>query len=543
MFKVAEKVVFGINFVLNYSNLSGGLTMKAMNLTTGLVLVLLVSACSTSRLAGPGLYYDDVYYVPGATRDNINQAFSPVPAISKDAKKAESRDFEMQQRDYQKTRNSGEQDSRDFAALQEQYAALLSDNSKQEVDTLIYYNDETGYWVGGFDGSTMDRDYAERMIRFHGPFIRIPYYSPVYSEIVYFNHYDWNVYVDGNYAYAFPTWTNRWYNSFYYNSWGYPRWSIGMSWGYPYYNYWGFGYGWYDPFYYSFYSPYYYWHYPYYRHPYYYGGGYYSGHNPKTSNRTYYSGMRTGLSSNTRPLASTSFNSREILKRTSGERVEVTNSGTRISRDQQGNTRYETEGGTVYTRTSRGGASQDGLKSGTAATETPTRTGTVQQGNTRRSYTPSYSKPEDNSRPTYNRTSYTRVSGDSRNPQTTGTVQSTNTGTRQVQSGTTTPSTRNTTLAPGSGSTRSTVSPSNTRSSSTTTYQQGSSTSAPRTSTVTSPTRSSSSAPSRSYDSGSSSSRSSVSSGSSSSSSSSGAGSSGSSSSSSGGGTVRQGRR
>jgi hypothetical protein len=144
--------------------------------------------------------------------------------------------------------------------------------------------------------------------------------------------------------------------------------------------------------------------------------------------------MRTGLSSNTRPLASTSFNSREILKRTSGERVEVTNSGTRISRDQQGNTRYETEGGTVYTRTSRGGASQDGLKSGTAATETPTRTGTVQQGNTRRSYTPSYSKPEDNSRPTYNRTSYTRVSGDSRNPQTTGTVQSTNTGTRQVQS-------------------------------------------------------------------------------------------------------------
>ena len=540
--------VFGTNFALNIPNKSGGLTMKAKNLTVGLVLLMLISACSSSRLAGPGVYYDDIYYVPGVTRENINDAFSPVPAISKEEQKAENRAIAQQQREYEQTLKAGEQDTRDFTALQEEYASLLSNDSIQELDTLVYYNDETGYWVDGFDGSTMDRDYAERMIRFHGPFIRIPYYSPFYSEVVYFNNYDWNVYVDGNYAYAFPTWTNRWYNSFYYNSWGYPGWSWSMSWGYPYYNYWNYGYGWYDPFYYSYYHPFHdpYWYSPYYYHYPGYRDGYWSGGSSTADNRTYYSGMQTGLSSNTRP--STNFSSREILKRSSGERASITTqSGTRITRDAQGNQQYESKSGTVYTRSARSASGEQNLKSGnTSAPQEPaTRANnrTVQQSNTRRSYTPSYTKPEDNSRPTYNRSSYTRTSGTNRPTPTTGTVRSSNTGTRQVQSSSSTPRSSTGTTPRATSSQRSTggssvVTPSSSsRSRSTTTYQRGSSSNSSRSTSGTTY-----SAPSRSSSSSSSYTPSSSSSGRSSSSGSSSSGSR-SSSGSSGGSTIRQGRR
>ena len=241
--------------------------MKAINLTTGLVLIMLLSACSSARISGPGVYYDDIYYVPGATRENMNQAFSPVPAISKEAQKAEKQNLAQQQKEYQSSLKSQElQDDRDFSAIQESYASVLGDENNQEVDTLIYYNDETGYWVNGFDGTSNDRDYAERMIRFHGPHMRVSYYSPLYSEIVFFNNYDYNVYVDGSYAYAVPTWTNRWYSSYYFGgSWRSPYWGFGSSWRYPYYNnYWGMNYGWYNPhghhyhpYYSHYYNPYY----------------------------------------------------------------------------------------------------------------------------------------------------------------------------------------------------------------------------------------------------------------------------------------------
>jgi hypothetical protein len=549
--------------------------MKAINLTTGLVLIMLLSACSSTRLSGPGVYYDDIYYVPGATSENMNQVFSPVPAISKEAQKAEKQNLTQQQKEYQNSEKSQNlQDERDFSAIQEEYATILSDENIQEADTLIYYNDETGYWVNGFDGTSNDRDYAERMIRFHGPYIRIPYYSPLYSEIVYFNNYDYNVYVDGSYAYAIPTWTNRWYSSYYFGgSWGSPYWGFGTSWGYPYYNnYWGMDYGWYNPYGYHHYPPYYSHYYNPYYSPYHHGGGYYGGGNSNSSDRTYYSGMRSGMSSGTRATSGTRLNSREILKSSSGERSRTANSGTRISRDQQGNTRYENEDGTVYTRTTRGGAAQQTLKSTNGETtqgtvRTTTRGGQV--GNTRKSYTPSYSKPEDNSRPTYNRATYTRVTGDARSTQSTGTVQSTNTGTRQIQNNTNsrvstvTPRTSTTSGNSSSpmvsspntqsrtsttGGTR-TVAPSTTRPRAATNYQQGSTNTRPSSGSNMRPASGASSSDSYQRSSGMGSSSSSSSSynsgGSSSGSSSSGNSrpSSSSSSSNSGGSRVHQSRR
>ena len=181
--------------------------MRATILTFAMALIMTLGSCSSNRLAGPGVYYDDIYYVPGVSRENNHDAFAPVPTLTREQQKEENRALAAQQRQYQSSDRAYQQeDMRDFSGIQQEYASILGDENIQNTDTLLYYNDETGYWLDGFQGSSMDRDYAERIVRFHGPSIRIPYYSPFYSEVVFYNHYDWNVYVDGNYAYAVPTW-------------------------------------------------------------------------------------------------------------------------------------------------------------------------------------------------------------------------------------------------------------------------------------------------------------------------------------------------
>ena len=84
-----------------------------------------------------------------------------------------------------------------------------------ENDTL-YINEKEddgldGEWVNGeFEGSQDDYEYATRIIRFRNPRYAISISSPLYWDVVYgLNSWDWNVYTDGLYAYAFPTFTNR----------------------------------------------------------------------------------------------------------------------------------------------------------------------------------------------------------------------------------------------------------------------------------------------------------------------------------------------
>mgnify|MGYP000414652836 CR=1 FL=1 len=83
-----------------------------------------------------------------------------------------------------------------------------------ENDTL-YINEKEddgldGEWVNGeFEGSQDDYEYATRIIRFRNPRYAISISSPLYWDVVYgLNSWDWNVYTDGLYAYAFPTFTN-----------------------------------------------------------------------------------------------------------------------------------------------------------------------------------------------------------------------------------------------------------------------------------------------------------------------------------------------
>lgn len=60
--------------------------------------------------------------------------------------------------------------------------------------------------MNGFDGSEDDYEYATRIIRFRNPRYAISISSPLYWDVVYgLNSWDWNVYTDGLYAYAFPT--------------------------------------------------------------------------------------------------------------------------------------------------------------------------------------------------------------------------------------------------------------------------------------------------------------------------------------------------
>ena len=211
----------------------------------------------------------------------------------------------------------------------------------QENDTLYIDEKEDdgldGEWVNGFDGSEDDYEYATRIIRFRNPRYAISISSPLYWDVVYgLNPWDWNVYTDGLYAYAFPTFTNRlwwdWrYNSFGwggypYYGWGWNSW-YGPSWGFGWSVSWGgwYGGGW--------------WGHHHYHHHCYPGGGYWprntytyrrsSGassyrNSSSTIRRTGSATTRSGVSSYRRDGQSGTTTRRVVGTRPSGTRSGVT---------------------------------------------------------------------------------------------------------------------------------------------------------------------------------------------------------------------------
>ncbi len=331
--------------------------MKATLFLLGIITVSL-SACTSIRTQSGVIYKDDIYYNPKGKPLVVSEEFVPVitdPAVQK----ADQKVYNQKAREYSKSVNDN--DSRDFSQIQAQYANILSDESIADVDTMVYYNDETGYWVDGFSGSSSDQEYAERIARFHGPFNGIPYWSPLYTQVVYFNNPDWNVYVDGNYAYVFPSWSNRFYSNFYYGGGYRSYWNSYLGFGSPYFGF-GFGFssGWYDPWYSSYYgwggySPYWgynpygygygygshYWHH--HGHPYYPGGNI-AGNQTRPS---HYYGSRTGNSSTSVGNINHSSSYRRPSDRYSAS---PSNSGSRtMSVTRDGNT-VTTSGRVVYSR-------------------------------------------------------------------------------------------------------------------------------------------------------------------------------------------------
>ncbi|MBR3896338.1 MAG: hypothetical protein IKJ42_04865 [Bacteroidaceae bacterium] len=122
-------------------------------------------------------------------------------------------------------------------------------SSSVDAETVYVEEEETeeeGEWLRGFEGSQEDYEYATRLIRFRSPRVAVPVSSPLYWDIVYsWSPLDWNVYIDGSYAYAFPTLYNPSWWSWHYDPW---YWNYGWNWHISYGG-WGFGWGWNDPWY------------------------------------------------------------------------------------------------------------------------------------------------------------------------------------------------------------------------------------------------------------------------------------------------------
>jgi len=426
---------------------AGGKAMRTFSITTVLALVILISACNTTRLAGPGVFHDDIYFVPGKDRANVHEAFAPVPSLTSQEQREVNEALAQQVNEFMRSERAREQeDMRDFSGIQEEYLAMLGNEEYQTLDTILYYNEDTGYWVDGFRGSSFDRSYAERIIRFRPHTVRVPYFSPFFSEVVFFNHYDWNVYVDGGYAYVFPTWTNRWYDHYFVNRWFWPSsFSLGWHWGSPFHasGWWsgwgpvwgaGWGFGWSPHFAWSsWHSPFWHFHHPHFLHSPYFGYHPWHGTTPWQGTR----GMRSGFQADTRA------NHPALRGSLSDGRGQGTSN---IRAPRAGGVTSAPDG--IDAREPR--QARDG-SSGTAATRSPrvaggsqgdvraaTPRGTGQEAYsrtvpTRRSYTPSYRQPNDNSRPVYNRATHTRVVDRPRATQTTGTIQSRPAATGQIQ--------------------------------------------------------------------------------------------------------------
>lgn len=151
-----------------------------------------------------------------------------------------------------------------------------------ELNDSISYNDslemvDEGYYLNQFSGGKTEYEYAERIRRFHNPKYSIHISDPQYTDIYFLNSHDWNVYVDGSYAWVTPTWTNPFWNNYYWRPYSYNSWYWRNS-------IWGPGSlysGWYNPGFYgynhfgSYYGGYYGSYYGGY-----YGGGYYNYHHP-----------------------------------------------------------------------------------------------------------------------------------------------------------------------------------------------------------------------------------------------------------------------
>lgn len=408
------------------------------------IISLSLGACTSSRMQSGVAYNDDIYYNPKAKPLSVSDQFAPV-LTDKAVQKEDQQVYSQKAREYART--ADDNDPRDFSQIQTQYANILADEQLTDVDTMVYFNDETGYWVNGFSGSSYDQDYAERLAKFHGPFRGIPYWSPLYTQVVYFSGPDWNVYLDGDYAYVFPSWSNRFYSNFYYGGYR-PYWNMSFGFGYPYY-------GWYD----SWYNPYFGFggYYPYWGYdPYWHGSHYWPHHHHRPGGNiagnqnspSRYYGSRTGnnntavgnINSSTSYRSSTTRYS-SYAPSTGNREMTVTRDGNPVS--TRGNVTYTRPGTTVNGTTNKGTSSVVG----SSGTNNAVRNSSATRGSSQRSgttVTNRYSSGNRNSsatgsssRPTYQPGSATR-----------STTVERNVNNNTIRSGSSTPSSNSSTYTP-----------------------------------------------------------------------------------------------
>jgi hypothetical protein len=255
------------------------------------VLLSLFAWCLPALLAAQG-YDDDLYYVPGKDKGTVKTIQKDVKTTTTVYTTPQTR-VVVQERKTKKVRDVDEYNRR----------YDTTDYTFQRNGDTLYVEERSesgapqGEWVNGFDGSQEDYEYAERIIRFHNPRYAVHISSPLYWDMMYgLNSWDWNVYTDGWYAYAFPTFSNRLWWDWRFNS-------FGRGWGGYYGGYYSGGYGGYwGGDYWGHYSPYYY-------------GGWGHGHSNYVTSRRHaaYDGSSVRRSGNRAPDA---WNRRSASSRT-----------------------------------------------------------------------------------------------------------------------------------------------------------------------------------------------------------------------------------
>lgn len=263
--------------------------------------LLLILSLSVMWLYGQGIN-DDVYFRPSDANNVQGQTNIKPERTVRPRQKEGAKEII-----YLDSRNSSN------VIITEDSIVVHSAQSRGQASDTIY-NEETGYYLNGFTGSEMEFEYAERIRRFHNPRFTIHISDPQFMDIHFLDNNDWNVYVDGAYAWVTPTWTNPfwwnyhwmphsysswhwrtwhspwrgrhmgwfgpwspWHHGMYAGHWGWPH--FGGHWGWPHFGgYWGGSFGFYGS---------YSWGFPgYFHHPWYHpwGGGV-----EVTRRKTYYS--------------------------------------------------------------------------------------------------------------------------------------------------------------------------------------------------------------------------------------------------------------
>ena len=194
---------------------------------------------------------DDIYYTPKAKNPVVEQK-------KKEKEKETYRENSRQETSYQYERDVDEYNRRSDVTVDDVVEAQKEQGESQKTSLKksrtvgnddYNYDDGEGYYLNGFNGSQSDYEYATRIRRFHNPRFTITIGDPGYNDIYFLNSSDWNVYIDGPYAWVTPTWSNPWYWNYTwapasYGSWTWrmypwgPYWGGGISWN------WGYNWGW-----------------------------------------------------------------------------------------------------------------------------------------------------------------------------------------------------------------------------------------------------------------------------------------------------------
>lgn len=212
-----------------------------------MVLALFFSVSATAQVVD-----DDLYFVP--------------KKITKEEREALKAKKEKEEKEKREKAIAAIKAERERLERIDNYNRRGTKRNRPEYKDI----EERGEWLNGeFNGSDDDYEEAVRMIRFRNPRFAVSISSPLYYDFRFHtsSSWDWNVYDDGMYLYAFPTYSNPYwwdwkYNRYSWNwnfGWGYDwrwdrysRWRYG--WNYPYYSW----YGYYDDYYYPRYYGYYY---------------------------------------------------------------------------------------------------------------------------------------------------------------------------------------------------------------------------------------------------------------------------------------------